>query len=123
MIITGPPEYVKWRTALAKTETDDRPHTWGDFNAEGLAEASGRWQMHVSFVRTWLPKADVSLIKGEVSWDVLFDLCLYAFWTEYNPQAYDGVALAMWFHLHGGRGAGWDASYATRFENFYFGQP
>ena len=110
-------DYERWKKALAMTESTNAAEAWGDHNAKHMALAAGRWQMHPVFVDTWWP--DDYATNDSTSWDDLFEACLRNFFDSLQIDAINAVALAMWFHLHGGKGSGWDTAYADRFDMYY----
>ena len=111
-------DYKAWSLALAKTESDGNPRAWGDDHTTSkMPLAVGRWQMHLAFVDEWWP--DGFEVNELTTWDELFDACLREFFDKLSSVAASATQLAMWFHLHGNKGGGWDAEYAKRFEGFY----
>ena len=111
-------DYDKWKRALALTESQDNPRAWGDERTiSGNPLAVGRWQMHPAFVDEWWK--DSVDVEELTTWDDLLEQCLKAFFDALADKANGPTQLAMWFHLHGNMGAGWDAVYAQRFNGFY----
>jgi hypothetical protein len=101
--------FAEWSAALAKTESNDNPKSWGD---EGLA--CGRWQMHPAFVWQWMPKN----VGVRWSWDHVFTACLEAFYHHYmTVEKVAALRAAMIFHLGAAavESGDWDAEYEKRF--------
>jgi len=108
-------DFERWAKILAKVESHDNPHAWGD---EGLAV--GRWQMHPAFYHDF-----ASLdIPVDASWDTAFRACLRNFFSLHSAD--EPLHAAMMFHL--GVHAvlyerKWDDAYALRWHEAELATP